>query len=45
MSDFITSGINQIFRDQSSLKVNPAELKSLSIRLNEAIKELLQNNI
>ncbi len=42
MTDFITNGINQIFKDQSSLKVNPAELKSLSIRLNEAIKELLQ---
>lgn len=34
--------VNNSFRDQSTLNVNPAELKSLSTKLNEAIQELIQ---
>ena len=33
---------NGSFKDQSSLNVNPTELKSLSTKLSEAIQELIQ---
>ena len=41
MNEGFGSAVRQTFKDLSSLAVNPMELKSISNKLNEAIKELL----
>lgn len=42
MSELFENTVGRAFKDNSSLVVNPIELKALSSKLNEAIKELIQ---